>query len=149
MYGDPAGSRSDARAASLISGATAVSESGVSMRGLEHRPFLVVRLVSADAGLARPTVAGDSVREAHTAGNPKASDSMSVREGVRGDVICLMTAPEKCPLFPATSSHHTALKVDRRTTRLSLISHSPDRLLAAAAAAQQLVGLRLMPPSCM
>ena len=70
IYGDPAGSRSDARAASLICGAAAVSEplsDGVSMRGLEHRPLLVVRQVSADAGLARPTATGDSVSEELTA----------------------------------------------------------------------------------
>lgn len=75
IYGDPAGSRSDARAASLICGAVS-DPSGVSMRSLEHRPLLVVRQVSADAGLARPTATGDSVSKAATAGNPMASNNM-------------------------------------------------------------------------
>ena len=79
MYGDPAGSRSDARASSLICAGAAASGPlvlGVSMRSLEHRPLLAVRQAGAGAGLARPMATGDSVSEAPMAGNPKANDNM-------------------------------------------------------------------------
>ena len=92
MYGDPAGSRSDARASSLICAGAAVSglataaaaagwataavsaplASGVSIRSLEQRPLPAARDAGAGAGLARPMAAGDSVSDAPVAGNPKA-----------------------------------------------------------------------------
>ena len=109
MYGEPAGSRSDARASSLICAGAAASAacsaalaaaalsaracsaaaffaagplvSGVSMRSLEQRPLLAVRQAGAGAGLARPMATGDSVSEAPMAGNPKANENIRLGDG--------------------------------------------------------------------
>ena len=129
MYGDPAGSRSDARASSLICAGAAASAacsaalaaaalsaracsaaaffaagplvSGVSMRSREQRPLLAVRQAGAGAGLARPMATGDSVSEAPMAGNPKANDNIQPS---------VMAVPSAAPSWLMTKARNASTR---------------------------------------